>query len=107
MSDFHNKNDGKTVILHCNTHLSNDFPSNIFFYEKTQDNDIIYSLPLVKSYNTDNLFGKLSNSDLLDFIDSQDLFDIENIQVLDVIQLDPSLQPGNTKSSITENLRNV
>lgn len=34
---------------------------------------------LIKSCNINDLFEKLSNLDLLDFIESQDLFDLKSI----------------------------
>lgn len=74
LDDFYNKNDGETIIPYCDTHLPDNLLLDIFFkgseYEETQNNSIIYSLPSVKSCNTDDLFEELSNLDLLDFIDS-------------------------------------
>lgn len=74
LNNFHNKNNSETVISYCNTYLSNNFPLDIFFkgnkYKKTQNNCIIYSSSLVKSHNADDLSKKLSNSNLLDFINS-------------------------------------
>lgn len=102
LDDFNNDNDGETVIPHRDTHLPGDHPSDIFFegreYEETQDNSIPLS-PSGKSRNTlpDGLFEELSDSDLLDFFDSQDLSDMESIQELDTTPSGPPLQPENTK----------
>ncbi len=109
--DFYNKNNGETVILCRDTHLPDDLPSDRFFkgseYEKTQNNGIIRSSPPVKSRNADDLFEKLSDLDLQDFINSQDLSNVESIQELDTTQLDPPSQLGNTEPPITGNSRNV
>lgn len=102
MDDFNNNNNDKTVILHCNTHLLGDYPSDIFFegrkYKKTQENSISLLLS-DKSCNIlpNGLFEKLYNLDLIDFIDFQDLFNVKSIQKLDIMQSGPLSQLENTK----------
>lgn len=117
--DFNNENDGETVLPRCDTHLLCDFPSGTFFeggeYEETQDNDLPLSLP-DKSRNTlpqhlfetaDDLFEEWSDSDLLDFIDTQDLSDLESIREFDATQSGPLLQPANIEQPIIGESRNV
>ncbi len=67
-------------------------------YKKLQDNDLHFDmeldLPLDDSRNplpqrwskmVDDLFGELSDLDLLDFLHMQDLSDIESIQEFDAM----------------------
>lgn len=90
MDDLNNNNDSETIILYCNVHLPDNHLSNFFFeshkYEAIQNNSISLSF-IEKSCNTllNGLFKKLFNSNFLDFIYFQDLFNVKNIQELDTM----------------------
>lgn len=89
-------------------------------YEKHQDNDLHFDtkldLPLDDCWNplpqhlsemADDLFGELSNLDLLDFLHTQDLSNIESIQKLDTTQSRLLPQSADIEQPIFRESRNI
>ena len=140
---FNINHDHKTVLPHCDTHLPGDLLLVAFSendeHERHQNNDLLFDTeldlllddsrnPLPQhlsetaddlfgelsdsdlldfSETADNLFKELSNSDLLDFLHMQDLSDIESIQEVDATQSRPLPQSADTKQPILRKSRNV
>ncbi len=140
---FSINNNHETVLPHYNTHLPSHLLLDTFSeddeYKERQDNDLHFDteldLPLDDSWNplpqrlsetaddlfgelsdsdllnfsemADDLFGELSDSDLLDFLHTQDLSDIESIQEFDATQSRLLPQSADTERPILRKSRNI